>query len=110
MNRQQRYELRRALHDRFDGMCAYCCDPTPMPTGTVDHYVPKALGGTSHPKNLRWCCFPCNNLKGDMHPDKWLAVMPPPKPRPETAHQRRIRLLAMCAPRAARPTMEGDAT
>lgn len=107
MNRQQRYDLRRALHDLFDGRCAYCCEPTPMPVGTIDHYLPKALGGTWHPKNLRWCCFPCNNLKSSMHPDKWEAVKPAPKQRPETRHQRRTRLLSLCVPRASLRTEKG---
>lgn len=36
-----------------------------------DHVVPKAKGGTAKV----WACNRCNNLKGDMMPDDWMAWM-----------------------------------
>lgn len=31
---------------------------------TVDHIIPKRLGGTDHPSNLRAACLPCNSAGG----------------------------------------------
>lgn len=31
---------------------------------TVDHIIPKRLGGTDHPSNLRAACAPCNYRGG----------------------------------------------
>jgi 5-methylcytosine-specific restriction endonuclease McrA len=62
-------ESRRSLCNRFDGRCAYCNANIGM-KGTVDHYIPQALGGTNAKSNLRWCCLTCNGLKSDMHPDR----------------------------------------
>lgn len=36
---------------------------------TIDHYVPRALGGGDEESNLMVACFTCNVLKGDTHPD-----------------------------------------
>lgn len=47
----------------------------PMDLGTVDHHDPLALGGTDHPENWRMCCWECNNLKGKMPPEEFLAYM-----------------------------------
>lgn len=97
-------ELRRNLHADADGLCTYCWAETPLNAGTVDHWLPKALGGTWVRSNLRWCCAGCNGLKADMHPNEWtawLTQLRQKQPRIETKRQRRIRLLAMCAPRGA---------
>lgn len=85
--------LRQQLCDRFSGHCAYCTVRVGLRRGTVDHYVPKALGGTNARRNLRWACRPCNQLKAYMHPDDWAKVIPTlPKPA-ETAYQRKVRLI-----------------
>jgi 5-methylcytosine-specific restriction endonuclease McrA len=31
--------------------------------GDVDHILPRALGGTDHPSNLRYLCKPCHRAK-----------------------------------------------
>lgn len=42
---------------------------------TVDHHVPKELGGTSLVKNLRLSCPPCNQRKG-AHPTNHVTAIP----------------------------------
>lgn len=92
-----RRAIRKNVCDRYGGRCAYCDIYVGM-KGTVDHYVPQALGGQHHPHNLRWCCISCNNLKGDMSPKDWEAKKPP-RVQHETKHEKRIRLLSGIAQR-----------
>lgn len=49
--------------------CSYCQVPLTLATMTLDHYVPRALGGGDEESNLMVACFTCNVLKGDTHPD-----------------------------------------
>jgi hypothetical protein len=51
--------------------CCYCGRHLKRAEATVDHYMPRFLGGSDDPANLRLACFGCNNLKGGMHPDEW---------------------------------------
>lgn len=92
-----RRAIRKNVCDRYGGCCAYCGIYVGM-KGTVDHYVPQALGGQHQPHNLRWCCISCNNLKGDMSPKDWEAKKPP-RVQHETKHEKRIRLLSGIAQR-----------
>ena len=55
--------------------CSYCSKPTSMRVGTIDHYVPQALGGANAQSNLRWSCVACNREKADTHPDRWEFVL-----------------------------------
>lgn len=77
-----------------DGDWCWWCGRTFVPghgyqfRRTVDHVMPKALGGTNGTRN-KWamyptsrcpkdlsnlvlCCAMCNQAKGDMHPAKWV--------------------------------------
>lgn len=45
-----------------DGRCWFCGDEAK----TVDHAVPKSMGGSNTADNLLPSCLYCNNLKGDM--------------------------------------------
>lgn len=52
--------------DRFT--CQYCGSTEgPM---TIDHIVPKRLGGKDTWENLVCACFSCNNKKGDNPPER----------------------------------------
>ncbi len=77
INSLVKHEVRKGLCNKFDGKCAYCRKDIGM-RGTVDHYIPQALGGTNAKGNLRWCCTECNGLKGDMPPEQWEQRMPEP--------------------------------
>ena len=92
--------LRRSLCDGFGGLCAYCRKKVGIKKGTIDHYLPRALGGGNEYSNLRWCCLDCNNEKGDMHPTEWerlLATRQPIAVKPSKA-ERRIAAVARSAP------------
>lgn len=96
INSQDKRDLRSETYVRYDGRCFYCDTNTPLKKGTIDHYMPQALGGTNKRDNLRWACSDCNGKKADMHPDLWMASLVPVKPRQESE---RVKLLRMCAER-----------
>lgn len=49
---------------------------SPLPThATKDHIVPRCRGGGNRNGNRVWACLRCNNLKGNMMPDDWMAWM-----------------------------------
>jgi 5-methylcytosine-specific restriction endonuclease McrA len=78
------------------GRCEYCGLYVGR-RGTLDHWLPKALGGGNERGNLRWACIGCNGLKADMHPDEWERVKPPRVAEPQTAYERRCAVLAALA-------------
>jgi 5-methylcytosine-specific restriction endonuclease McrA len=67
-----RVEERRRLYRAQRGRCHYCSrlvrlrgpwdDPL---AATLDHVVPRALGGPTAPENLVVACRACNQRKGD---------------------------------------------
>lgn len=42
---------------------------------TVDHWLPVSRGGTNEKSNLVPCCLRCNQYKGCLSGDEYLAVM-----------------------------------
>lgn len=97
INGEQNRAMRRWLRETYNGACAYCRRHIGK-RGTVDHYMPRALGGSNHRANLRWCCIACNQAKADMHPDEWASwphrLAPPQPTRAEVRH----RLLQLASP------------
>jgi 5-methylcytosine-specific restriction endonuclease McrA len=83
--------LRRVLHDladrrrahraarrnRSDGRRCFYCDAAFEPTGplarTVDHRVPRAVGGTDGLANLVFACQACNQRKANRPEDDFVA-------------------------------------
>lgn len=53
-------------------------------TETVDHVFPKRIlkhekrSGLWHSNNQVFCCYACNQKKGQMHPLNWLVIVPFP--------------------------------
>ena len=45
--------------------CAYCDNLFKLHELTIDHVIPRSIGGTSHISNLVLACKPCNNEKAD---------------------------------------------
>lgn len=64
-------KTREALHERDDWTCQICGEPvarrfawTPD-SPTLDHIVPRSLGGGHDPGNLRTACWSCNTRRGN---------------------------------------------
>jgi len=65
ITRRLRFEiLRRDSHT-----CRYCGAKAPDAKLTVDHVVPRALGGSDDPSNLVTACDDCNQGKASSAPD-----------------------------------------
>lgn len=65
VSKRLRYEVLR----RDNHTCRYCGGRAPDATLTVDHVVPKALGGGDEPANLVSACRDCNSGKAASNPD-----------------------------------------
>lgn len=65
-----RYEILR----RDGHTCRYCGASAPNTRLTVDHVLPRVLGGTNDPTNLVTACVDCNSGKTSIHPDSALVA------------------------------------
>ena len=62
-----RKSMRQSVRTRYNFCCGYC-GVTETDIGsemTVDHFHPRAHGGTDTLDNLVYCCHACNEFKGD---------------------------------------------
>lgn len=66
ISRRLRFEIIR----RDGNRCTYCGNGPPDVTLTVDHVIPRALGGTNEPSNLVTACKDCNAGKSSTSPDE----------------------------------------
>lgn len=103
ITKRVRFEVFR--RDSFK--CRYCgITATEEATGlTVDHVVPKSLGGTDDPSNLVTACSPCNSGKSSTQPDgplvadvandslRWASALKQAAARLETDRLERKRLV-----------------
>lgn len=67
MNEQER---RAAVRQRYGERCGYC-SVQEAEAGSeleIDHFQPRAAGGSDNLDNLVYCCPACNRLKGDFWP------------------------------------------
>lgn len=58
-------EQRRTVAARARGCCEYCRSQARfgLESFSVDHIVPRNVGGATALDNLAWCCQGCNNHK-----------------------------------------------
>jgi 5-methylcytosine-specific restriction endonuclease McrA len=61
----------RAKKTKQKGRCFYCQAPL-KGYGSVDHYIPIALGGTHDPQNIVLACLPCNWRKNKLPPEVFI--------------------------------------
>lgn len=55
---------------RDGGMCQYCGKKFPYSELTIDHVIPRSLGGKSTWENVVCCCVECNRKKGGKTPEE----------------------------------------
>lgn len=76
---KQRNKTRKELLQRDGDTCYYCpkqChrkDPLHKDYATIDHKIPKSKGGLSTSDNLVIACLECNQAKGDMTAEEFIA-------------------------------------
>jgi hypothetical protein len=68
------YELREFLLNKWNRTCAYC-NAVNIPL-QIEHIVPKARGGSNRESNLTLACEPCNQKKGALSVEVFLAKQP----------------------------------
>jgi hypothetical protein len=68
------YEVREYLLEKWGRCCAYC-DARNVPL-QVEHMQPKARGGSNRVNNLTLACGPCNDAKGALPIEVFLADKP----------------------------------
>ena len=61
------YEIRQTLLKR-DRCCGFCGIMLDKYTITIDHLIPRCLGGSDELNNLVAACKSCNNAKDNMLP------------------------------------------
>jgi len=81
MPSNKRWKLIKLMKERGNA-CAYCGVGTWLPNenftpnermATLDHIVPKALGGGGHAGNLVLACYGCNQQRGTMSVEEFIA-------------------------------------
>lgn len=55
---------------RDDDSCQYCRTSFPRSELTIDHVIPRSLGGKSVWENVVCCCIDCNRKKGGGTPEE----------------------------------------
>lgn len=64
-------EGRKSLHRHQKGRCYWCfCEVEPV-TASIDHVIPRSLGGRGS-KNLVLSCKPCNKEKSCLRPQEFV--------------------------------------
>jgi hypothetical protein len=63
-------DLRQSVRTRANFACEYCTVSETDTGGelTIDHFQPKAKGGSDEAENLLYCCVRCNLYKADYWP------------------------------------------
>lgn len=56
-------KIRKLVHEKHDGHCAYCGHEITQKQMQVDHIIPKVGRGTDDMDNLNPSCRACNNYK-----------------------------------------------
>ena len=68
------YEVREYLLEKWGRKCAYCdAENTPL---EIDHIHPRSKGGSDRESNLAIACHDCNQAKGNMPVERFLAKQP----------------------------------
>jgi 5-methylcytosine-specific restriction endonuclease McrA len=67
-NRPPRF-TRRVLFNRDNWCCAYCGKKVSLVEASVDHVVPRSIGGRTSWLNCVTACKPCNKRKANKTPD-----------------------------------------
>ncbi len=69
---------RRRIWDKTDGRCAHCGRAVKGRNRTIDHFIPKSLGGTYDRRNLMPLCRICNHGRGSkpIEPEEYYIYAP----------------------------------
>lgn len=74
MNQRRVRNFKKKWDDYYGMHCAYCtveCESD----GTIDHIIPRCLGGKNEQSNLVIACRACNELKADKLVEEFRPLM-----------------------------------
>lgn len=57
-------EVREYLLHKYNHTCIYC-GTRPAVQGTIEHIVPRSMGGSDRVDNLAWACYACNQKRSN---------------------------------------------
>lgn len=72
---KNRMNRKRFLYAQQGGKCAYCGKSLPLCKATLDHVVPKCMGGPATRENQKIACKACNGKKADKPPHIWFGML-----------------------------------
>lgn len=74
MPRSEKYSLKIAISKKTALCCFYCGSYPGTKSMQIDHFIPKALGGSDHIENLVLACKPCNASKNNRTIEEFRSV------------------------------------
>jgi len=71
-------ELKKIVWAKTGGICAHCGKPAHGKTATIEHFVPKTIGGSIDQRNLVPLCKDCNKrrMSRDIDPLEYYRFAP----------------------------------
>ena len=82
--RISKHRFRSWIFEQWDHSCAYCTNPA----DTLDHVIPRVLGGITAAENLVPACRRCNGAKSGSDWQEWFKDQPYWMPAREDAVHR----------------------
>ena len=70
-----REDIREVAADAIGKPCRYCQVPVTYLNFSIDHKTPTQRGGTQTKDNIECICDRCNQIKGNMTPDEFMAIL-----------------------------------
>lgn len=77
-NHKSKYNRRKIVWKKTDGICAHCGHKIYGDHQSIDHFIPKSLGGGYDIKNLVPLCKKCNKERGNkkIDPNEFYSYAP----------------------------------
>jgi 5-methylcytosine-specific restriction endonuclease McrA len=63
MNSKQRKSKTPQVREKYGSCCRWCGKHLPLTEQTLEHMIPRSMGGKNNLENLRPACRQCNNSR-----------------------------------------------
>lgn len=77
MSKKTSAQKKIKVAEKCNWRCAYCGCELDLETMCIDHFLPKAKGGSNHLENLMPSCRSCNSTKGTSDLETFLGFVLP---------------------------------
>jgi 5-methylcytosine-specific restriction endonuclease McrA len=74
LNSKIKQTIRKKIVKKKGNLCCFCRKSMKKSETTLEHVVPISKGGTNAQRNLKLSCSGCNNQRGDMDFDEFMAI------------------------------------